>query len=148
MALADLGRALTGQALDTAKSSMLDALQGAPAKPASTPAPAAAPAPPSTADNTGAVIVGQLQAMQKSLKDDQELVVQLRAGDDMMRVTEIFIPSPQVLVLTGADSQRRLTRIVSAAATLQLICKVLPVTPGAQPLRLRILTPAPPAPKK
>jgi hypothetical protein len=86
--------------------------------------------------------------MQKSLKEDQELVVQVRAGDDLLRITEIFIPSPQVLVLTGSDGQRRLTRIVAAASTLQLICKILPVTPGVQPVRLRILTPAPPVPKK
>ncbi|HXE62719.1 MAG TPA: hypothetical protein VN519_04230 [Bryobacteraceae bacterium] len=145
MALADIGRALTGQVLDTAKNSMLDAVQGTPAKPA---APAPAPAHQPAADNVGAVILGQLQGMQKSLKEDQELVVQMRAGDDLLRVTEIFIPSPQVLVLTGNDGQRRLTRIVAAASTLQLICKILPVTPGVQPVRLRILTPAPPAPKK
>ena len=146
MALADIGRALTGQVLDTAKNSVLDAVQGSPAKPV--PAPPAAPAPQPAADNVGAVILGQLQGMQKSLKDDQELVVQVRAGDDLLRVTEIFIPSPQVLVLTGSDGQRRLTRLVAAASTLQLICKILPVTPGVQPVRLRILTPAPPAPKK
>jgi len=145
MALADLGRTLTGQALDTAKSSMLNAIQGSPAKPA--PAPAAA-APQPVADNVASVILGQLQGMQKSLKEDQELVVQARAGDDLLRITEIFIPSPQVLVLTGSDGQRRLTRVVAAASTLQLICKILPVTPGVQPVRLRILTPAPPAPKK
>ncbi len=145
MALADIGRALTGQVLDTAKSSVLDAVQGSPAKPAPSPA---APAPQPPADNVGAVILGQLQGMQKSLKEDQELVVQVRAGDDLLRITEIFIPSPQVLVLTGNDGQRRLTRLVAAASTLQLICKILPVTPGVQPVRLRILTPAPPAPKK
>jgi hypothetical protein len=145
MALADIGRALTGQVLDTAKNSMLDAVQGSSAKPA--PAPAA-PVPQPAVDNLGAVILGQLQGMQKSLKEDQELVVQMRAGDDLLRITEVFIPSPQVLVLTGHDGQRRLTRIVAAASTLQLICKILPVTPGVQPLRLRILTPAPPAPKK
>jgi hypothetical protein len=143
MALADIGRALTGQVLDTAKNSMLDAVQGSPAKPA-----AAALAPQPAVDNVGAVILGQLQGMQKSLKEDQELVVQVRAGDDLLRITEVFIPSPQVLVLTGADGQRRLTRIVAAASTLQLICKILPVAPGVQPVRLRILTPAPPAPKK
>lgn len=145
MALADIGRALTGQVLDTAKNSVLDAVQGVPAKPAPTPA---TQAPQPAADNVGAVILGQLQGMQKSLKEDQELVVQVRAGDDLLRITEIFIPSPQVLVLTGNDGQRRLTRMVAAASTLQLICKILPVTPGVQPVRLRILTPAPPAPKK
>ncbi|HEU5022263.1 MAG TPA: hypothetical protein VFT60_10235 [Bryobacteraceae bacterium] len=147
MALADIGRALTGQALDTAKSSMLDVIHGSPAKPAASPTPAA-PAPQPAVDNVAAVILGQLQGMQKSLKEDQELVVQVRAGDDLLRITEIFIPSPQVLVLTGSDGQRRLTRLVAAASTLQLICKILPVTPGVQPVRLRILSPAPPAPKK
>lgn len=142
MALADIGRALTGQALDAAKSTMLDAVQGSPAKPA----PAAPSAP--SADNIGSVMLGQLQGMQKSLKEDQELVVQFRAGEDLLRITEIFVPSPQVFVLTGNDGQRRLTRIVAAASTVQLICKVLPVTPGAPAVRLRILTPAPPAPKK
>ena len=127
MALADIGRALTGQVLDTAKNSVLDVVQGSPAKPAAAPA---TPAPQPAVDNVGAVILGQLQGMQKSLKEDQELVVQVRAGDDLLRITEIFIPSPQVLVLTGSDGQRRLTRLVAAASTLQLICKILPVTPG------------------
>jgi hypothetical protein len=138
MALADIGRALTGQALDTAKSSMLDAIKGDAPRP-SAPGPAA----PSLPDSIGSVILGQLQAMQKSLKEDQELVVQFRAGEEMLRVVEIFVPSPQVLVLIGNDGQQRLTRIITPAATLQLICKVLRVVPGTAPVRLKIMTPAP-----
>jgi hypothetical protein len=139
MALADIGRALTGQALDTAKSTMLDAIKGEPDK---KPGPAA-PATPAH-DSLGSVILAQIQGMQKSLKDDQELVVQFRSGEEMLRIVEIFVPSPQVLVLSGNDGQQRLTRVVAPAATVQLICKVLRVVPGSPPVRLKIMTAAPP----
>lgn len=142
MALADIGRVITGQALDTAKNSVIDAITGDTAK--KTPAPAApAAAPPPAHDNIGAVILGQVQAMQKSLKEDQELVVQFRSGEEMLRILEIFVPSPQVFVLSGNDGQQRLTRIVTAAASVQLICKVLRVAPGTPPVRVKIMTPAP-----
>jgi hypothetical protein len=141
MALADIGRAITGQALDTAKSGMLDAIHGQPAKP-SVPTPTPAQAGDS-GGSIGSVMLGQIQAMQKSLKEDQELVVQFRSGEEMLRIVEIFVPSPQVLVLCGNDGQQRLTRIVAAAASVQLICKVLRVAPGGTPVRLKIITPNP-----
>jgi len=141
MALADIGRAITGQALDTAKSSMLDAIKGEPAK---TPAPPPS-STPSAPESIGSTMLSQVQAMQKSLKDDQELVVQFRSGEEMLRIVEIFVPSPSVFVLSGNDGQQRLTRIVAPAATVQLICKVLRVAPGSTPVRLRIVAPAPPA---
>jgi len=60
MALADIGRALTGQALDTAKSTMLDAINaGADKKPS---APVATPA--SAYDSIGSVMLAQIQGMQ------------------------------------------------------------------------------------
>jgi hypothetical protein len=136
MALADIGRALTGQALDTAKNTVLDAINPGPGNKPSAPAP--------SNDSVGSVILAQIQGMQKSLKDDQELVVQFRSGEEMLRIVEIFVPSPQVLVLSGNDGQQRLTRIVAPAATVQLICKVLRVTPGSAPVRLKIMTAAPP----
>ena len=140
MALADIGRAITGQALDTAKSSMLDAIKGEPAK-----APAPPPSAPAHApESLGSIMLAQLQAMQKSLKEDQELVVQFRSGEEMLRIVEIFVPSPPVFVLSGNDGQQRLTRIVAPAATVQLICKVLRVSPGSTPVRLKIMTPNPP----
>src|SRR5580692_11621892 len=140
MALADIGRALTGQALDTAKSTMLDAMNVGPDKKPATPVAAATPAH----DSLGSVILAQIQGMQKSLKEDQELVVQFRSGEEMLRIIEIFVPSPQVFVLSGNDGQQRLTRIVAPAATVQLICKVLRVVPGSTPVRLKIMTAAPP----
>jgi hypothetical protein len=139
MALGEIGRVLTGQALDSAKNSMLDAIKGEPAKKPA--APAAAPA--AVQESVGGIILAQIQAMQKSLKEDQELVVQFRSGEEMLRIVEIFVPSPQVFVLAGNDGQQRLTRIVAPAATVQLICKVLRVVPGTTPVRLKIMTPAP-----
>ena len=137
MALADIGRALAGQALDTAKSTMLDAVKGEPERKPTTPNPSG-PAP----DSLGSVMLAQIQGMQRALKEDQELVVQFRSGEEMLRIVEIFVPSPQVFVLIGNDGQQRLTRIVAAAATLQLVCKVLRVAPGATAVRLKIMTPA------
>jgi hypothetical protein len=118
---------------------MLDAIKGEPPKKPAAPAPAPAP----MHDHIGSVMLAQIQAMQKSLKDDQELIVQFRSGEEMLRITEIFVPSPQVFVLSGNDAQQRLTRIVTAAAGVQLICKVLRVTPGTEPARLKIMTPTP-----
>jgi hypothetical protein len=137
--LGELGRAITGQAFDSA----LGAITGDQKKPAP-PAPAPAPTPVHPPD-IGSVILGQIQAMQKSLKDDQELVVQFRSGEEMLRIVEIFVPSPQVFVLSGNDGQQRLTRIITPAANIQLTCKVLRVTPGAAPVRLKIMTPSRPA---
>jgi hypothetical protein len=136
MALADIGRAIAGQALDSAKSSMLDAVKSEPDR---KPTPNVSGSAP---ESLGSVMLAQIQGMQKALKDDQELVVQFRSGEELLRIVEIFVPSPQVFVLIGNDGQQRLTRIVAAAATLQLICKVLRVAPGSTPVRLKIMTPA------
>jgi hypothetical protein len=137
--LGELGKAITGQAFDSA----LGALTGDTKKPAP-PAPVAASGPVQPPD-VGSVILGQLQAMQKSLKEDQELVVQFRNGEEMLRIVEVFVPSPQVFVLSGNDGQQRLTRIITPAASVQLTCKVLRVTPGVAPVRLKIMTPSRPA---
>ena len=41
--------------------------------------------------------------MQKALKEDEELAVHFQNGADAMRVLEIFLPTPRVAVLSGAD---------------------------------------------
>lgn len=135
--LGELGKAITGQAFDSA----LGAITGDTKK--AVPPPATPPAP-SFPPDIGSVILGQLQAMQKSLKEDQELVVQFRNGEELLRIVEIFVPSPQVFVLSGNDGQQRLTRIITPAANLQLTCKVLRITPGVTPVRLKIMTPSRP----
>ena len=83
MAFVDLTKQLAQQAIQSAMSD---------------PAPAG-PSP----DNPGAVMLNQIGAMQKALKDDEELFIHLQNGEDKIRVMEIFLPSPLVAVLTGID---------------------------------------------
>lgn len=98
------------------------------------------PAPPST-DNPGAVILNQIGAMQKALKDDEELVIHLQNGADKIRVMEMFLPSPQVVVLTGADANRVMTRVVSAVGALQLLVRTGKAQPGAKAVRINLVMP-------
>ena len=98
---------------------------------------------PGPSDNLAATIVGQVQAMQNALKDDQELIVLCTAGSEMLRVLEFFTPSPRLLVLTGIDSERTVTRVISPVETLQLVCKPMSVKQGAKPARIRFVAPRP-----
>ena len=127
MPLADFGKALAGQALEATKKNVMDSVLG----------PDPAKAAPVVPESVGAVILGQLQAMQKPLREDQELLVMWQS----LRVTEIFVPTPQVLVLCGMDVQQNLTRVIAPAESLQLVCKVVKVAEGAKAVRVNVLTP-------
>jgi hypothetical protein len=129
MALADLTKQIAQQALMSAT---------APPKPKEQPAPA-----PAIAENPGNVILGQIGAMQKQLKDDEELVVTFQQGTERIRVMEIFLASPSVVVLMGPDAQRVPTRVVAAVASLQLVCKTAKAAAGAKPVRVGLITPKP-----
>jgi hypothetical protein len=107
MALVDLTKQLAQQAILSATA--------APEKKDPPPAP--------TADHTASIVFGEIQAMQRALKEDEELVVLVQSGVERIRVMELFLRSPQVVVLSGQDAQRNLTRIITPAASLQLICK-------------------------
>lgn len=124
MALGDLTKQIAQQAL-------LSATTPTPKEPA-------APPPP---DPVSAIILGQINAMQKALKDDEELVILFQNGADRIRVMEIFAPSRQVAVLSGTDQDRNLTRVISGVESLQLVCKVMKVAPGAKPSRVALVTP-------
>ncbi len=126
MALGDLTRQIAKEALLSATSSA----------PKEQPAPAAPPA-----ENLGATIFNQLQAMQKALKEDEELVVLFASGAERIRVMEIFLPSRNIAVLTGPDPDRSLTRVISPIAALQLVCKVVKTPAGAKPVRVNLVTP-------
>ncbi len=99
------------------------------------------PAVPGQAESLGSTMVGEIQAMQKALKDDQELVVLLNAGDQRLRVLEIYVPSWQVVVLTGVDPEKNITRVISPIAAIQLVCKVMKVQSPAKPTRIAVITP-------
>jgi hypothetical protein len=98
-------------------------------------------APPAVSDNTGATILGQIQAMQKALKDEDELLVLCEASGELLRVLEIFLPSWRVAVLTGIDTGKNVTRVIAPVDRLQLTCKVMRAPAGAKAARIRIVAP-------
>ncbi|MGC9945602.1 MAG: hypothetical protein ABSF64_04340 [Bryobacteraceae bacterium] len=98
------------------------------------------PAAPPRPDNPGAAMLAQVQAMQKALKEDEELIVLFHAGGETVRVLEFFFPSWQVAVLTGIDSDKSVTRAISAVDSLQLVCKVAKAA-GATPVRIKFVAP-------
>lgn len=98
-------------------------------------------APPAPSDNVGAMILAQVQAMQKALKDDEELVVICGAGVETLRVLDIFLPSWKVAVLTGIDMEKTVTRVVCAVDRLELTCKVMRVATDTKPARVRFMAP-------
>jgi hypothetical protein len=100
------------------------------------------PAPPRP-DNAGAAMLSQLQAMQKALKEDEELNVTVHAAGETMRVLEFFFPSWQVAVLTGLDAEKSVTRVIAPVDSLQLLCKVAKAQPPAAPVRIKFITPKP-----
>jgi hypothetical protein len=125
MALAELTKQLAQQALLSATS------------------PAKEPAAPERKERVCAVILGQINAMQKALKADEELLVLFESGTETIRVMEIFVPSWQVAVLNGLDADRNPARVISPAERLQLICKVVKAPPGAKPARVGLIAPKP-----
>jgi hypothetical protein len=81
--------------------------------------------------------------MQRPLKDDLELAVTVRACDESLRVTEIFVPNADVLVFAGTDAQGNVTRLITPASAAQVVCRILKVAPGATASRVNVLTPRP-----
>ena len=53
------------------------------------------------------------------LKEEQELLVQLRAGDETAARTGDFCADNQVLVFAGTDAHGNVTRIISPVAPLR-----------------------------
>ena len=138
------GMAFVNLTKQIAQQALLDSLRSPDAAQVSeslkTERPAAA-----AAGNVCATILGQIQAMQKALKEDEELVILLHNGLETMRVLEVYVPSSNVAVLTGIDAERNLTRVIAAVENLQLICKVMKAQPAAKPVRVALIAPKPAA---
>jgi 3-hydroxymyristoyl/3-hydroxydecanoyl-(acyl carrier protein) dehydratase len=95
---------------------------------------------PTTApESVGAGIVKQVQAMQAALKEGEELAVLFHNGIEALRVLDFFQPSPQLVVMTGLDEARNVTRVILPGDKLQLTCKVMKVQSGAVPVRVRFI---------
>jgi hypothetical protein len=116
-------------------------------RPAEAPVAAEKPAVSAVPEDVGAAILKQVQAMQAALKENEELVVLFHSGLDPLRVMDIFVPAPQVVVLAGLDAEKNITRVISPAHALQLTCKVMKIQPPAVPARIRFLTPKTPEKK-
>ena len=142
MTIGSIGKALVSEALDSTKKSVIDAVTTTPKAAASTPS-APVPAENAMPSSAGATIIGQIQAMQRPLKEDQELAVIVRAGEETLRATEIFVPNGEVLVFAGIDAQGNITRLITAGNSAQVVCKILKVAPGATATRVNVLTPRP-----
>jgi hypothetical protein len=132
MAFGNIGRVIAGQALDATKKNVIDALTAEPAKP---------PEKPLAPESVGGIILGQVQGMQRALRDDQELQVFVTTPSGALRVHEIFVPSVQVLVFAGMDAAQNVTRLVAPADSVQVLCKICKVAPEAKPLRVNVLSP-------
>jgi hypothetical protein len=141
MALGNFGKVLADQAIEATKRNVLGNLGGGsePAKPSDSSAAKHAGAP-----EIGPVILGQLQAMQKALREDQELRVEYYTGIEVIHVLEIFVPTPQVFVISGTDATREhAARIIAPAATAVFTTRIAKVEPGVTPIRLNVLSPRP-----
>jgi hypothetical protein len=102
--------------------------------------PKEASAPPE-AENVGATLVAQLNAMQKALKEDEELMVFFQGGAERIRVMEIYLPTWGVAVLSGVSQDRVKARAISPVGALQLVVRVGKAQPGAKAARLSVVTP-------
>lgn len=132
MALGAFTKQLAQQAIGESVKDLLDSSRSA--------EPASAEANRS-GDSLGAVVAGQVQAMQKALKDTDELVVLFNSGAETIRVLEFYSPARNLLVLTGVDAQKNLTRVISPAESLQLICKVMKAQEPGKPVRINFISP-------
>jgi hypothetical protein len=92
-------------------------------------------------DNLGATIFAQIAAMQRALKEDEELAVWFQSGAEKIRVFEIFLPAPRVAVLSGVDQERVFARVISPVECLQLTVRVAKIQPGAKAARVALVTP-------
>ena len=141
MGIGNIGKLLANQALETTKKSMIESVMGSDAaKPA---APDAAKALPVATFDVGSIITGQIQAMQRPLRDDQELQVSVSTAHEVLRINEIFVPNSAVLVFSGLDSLGNITRILTPADQVQLVCKIVNLPAGTPAKRVNVLTPRP-----
>jgi hypothetical protein len=143
MALAQIGKQLAQQMVGEKIQDVMDSLRPPDVAKILDPTKQEKPAAPPAGEPLGATILAQVQAMQRACKEDQELVVLCNAGIETLRVLEFYPPTPQLLVMTGIDTARNLTRVISPVESVQLVCKVMAVQPGAKPARINFINPKP-----
>jgi hypothetical protein len=145
MALVELGKQFAAQVVGDKVNSLIDTLRPPDAAKLAEAIKTEKPAVPAPGENISATILGQIQAMQKACREDQELVVLCTSAIEALRVLEFYAPSPQVLVMTGIDANRNVTRIVAPIESVQVTCKVLPVQEGGKAARISFVVVKPKA---
>ncbi len=143
MPLAQIGKALAQQVVGEKIQDVMDSLRPPDISKVLDPSKQEKTTAAAPGENLSATILAQIQAMQQACKEDQELVVLCNAGLETLRVMEFYAPSPQVLVMTGIDTGRNITRVISPIETVQLVCKVMSVQAGAKPARVNFKTAKP-----
>ncbi len=111
MGLGQLGKQLAQQVVGEKMKDVMDSLRPPDATKILDPVKQERPATPAPGENLGSAILGQIQAMQRACKEDQELVVLCNAGLETLRVLEFFAPAAQLLVMTGIDTDHNVTRV-------------------------------------
>ena len=101
--------------------------------------PKEAPAPAS--DAIGPVLFAQINAMQKALKEGEELALSYQDGVERIRVREIYMPTWRVAVLSGDDAERAFVRVVAPVESLRLTMRIVRVATEAKPARIALIAP-------
>ena len=134
MGLGEITRQIAGEAIRSSTKDMLDALRppdlGGIAEAITGVKPNQ---PPGQTDNTGATILGQIQAMQKALKEDEELVVLCSAGVETLRVLDLFLHPGESRCSRASTPGKVVTRVVCPVEQLVLTCKVMKAPAGRSP---------------
>ena len=139
MSLTEITKQIAKQALGEHVTEVLDGGRtfGSASAAASTQAPTHFP----PGENLAAAIAGELQAMQAAIKSDMELVVSYTIAGETVRVVEICVCTPALLVLTCVDPQDVVSRVIAPAAAVQLRCKPTRTPVAAPPTHVRIVWP-------
>jgi len=143
MALAQIGKQLAQQMVGDKVKDVMDSLRPPDAAKILDSAKQEKPPAAAPGDTLGTTILGQVQAMQRACREDQELVVLCNAGLETLRVLEFFAPTAQLLVMTGIDTEKNVTRVISVVGSVQLVCKVMSVPPGGKAARVNFINPKP-----
>ena len=141
MALAQLGKQLAQQVVGDKIQDVMDSLRPPDVAKILDSAKQEKPAAPAPGESLGSIIVGQIQAMQRACKEDQELMVLCTVGMETLRVLEVYAPTWQVLVMTGIDTDRNVTRVISPVETVQVSCTVMRAQAGTKPARVTFIIP-------
>jgi hypothetical protein len=74
-------------------------------------------------------ILEVLNDLQASLADDEELVVYYTNGLEAVRVSNVYMSSTNVAVISGVDGAGNEARVVAHFKAVQFVCKVVKVEP-------------------